>query len=93
MPWSTPFFEPIALPRGRPLVTLRDAGNYIRKLPAAEQRLAHWQLAAQWLLLVAERGGDTMMPRAAMLLALRHGEPEPAKAPGRKRARAYRIVR
>jgi len=27
--WSTPFDDPIPLPRGRQLVTLKDAGGYI----------------------------------------------------------------
>jgi hypothetical protein len=31
--WSREFDEPIPLPRGRALVTLKDAGNYITKLP------------------------------------------------------------
>jgi hypothetical protein len=31
-----PFDDPIPLPRGRELVTLEDAGNYITKLPKAE---------------------------------------------------------
>ncbi len=30
--WKRPFDDPIPLPRGRQLVTLRDAGNYIAKL-------------------------------------------------------------
>jgi hypothetical protein len=30
------FDEPIPLPRGRQLVTLEDAGNYITKLPKAK---------------------------------------------------------
>jgi hypothetical protein len=34
--WSREFDEPIPLPRGRELVTLKDAGNYITKLPKAE---------------------------------------------------------
>jgi hypothetical protein len=29
--WSRAFDEPIPLPRGRQLVTLEDAGNYITK--------------------------------------------------------------
>jgi len=36
MSWSRRFDEPIPLPRGRYLVTLEDAGNYITKLPKAE---------------------------------------------------------
>jgi hypothetical protein len=34
--WWRPFDEPIPPPRGRALVTLKDVGNYITKLPKAE---------------------------------------------------------
>src|SRR5882762_10509432 len=34
--WSREFDDPIPLPRGRRLVTLRDAGYFITKLPKAE---------------------------------------------------------
>src|SRR5450631_2663318 len=34
--WSREFNDPVELPRGRKLVTLEDAGNYITKLPKAE---------------------------------------------------------
>jgi hypothetical protein len=34
--WKRAFDEPIQLPRGRQLVTLEDAGNFITKLPKAE---------------------------------------------------------
>jgi hypothetical protein len=34
--WKRAFEDPIPLPDGRSLVTLRDAGNYITKLPKAE---------------------------------------------------------
>ena len=37
--WSRAFDEPISVPRGRQLVTLKDAANYIQKLPKAEQLL------------------------------------------------------
>jgi hypothetical protein len=37
--WSRRFDEPIPLPRGRQLVTLKDAADYIM-LPKAEQLLA-----------------------------------------------------
>jgi hypothetical protein len=58
--WKTPFDDPIPLPRGRQLVTLKDAGNYIIKLPKAEQKLEEWQTAMQALLLVLEQNGPTM---------------------------------
>ena len=35
MVWSREFDEPIALPDGRELVTLRDAAEYIMDLPRA----------------------------------------------------------
>lgn len=93
MSWGLVFFDRIEIPRGRPLVSLRDAGRYIAALPAAQQRLAHWQAAAELLLLVATRGGDPMMARIAMMRALNHGRPAPASAPRLKRARVFRIVR
>ncbi len=37
MPWSTPFDDPIPLPNRGKLLTLKDAGAYITKLPKAEQ--------------------------------------------------------
>jgi len=35
--WKREFEDPIPLPRGRQLVTLKDAANYIMKLPKAER--------------------------------------------------------
>ena len=54
MPWSKRFFEPITLPDGRELKTLRDAAAYITKLPKAEQADQRWQAATRVLLLVAK---------------------------------------
>jgi hypothetical protein len=34
--WKRLFDDPITLPDGRELVTLKDAGTYITKLPKAE---------------------------------------------------------
>jgi hypothetical protein len=58
--WNRRFDEPIPLPRGRQLVTLKDAADYIMKLPKAEQQLAEWQTAGRILIGVAE-GRDLMM--------------------------------
>ena len=75
MHWSSRFDDPIPLPRGRQLVTLKDAANYIQKLPKAEQNLDEWQAAVEALLLVVELDGPTMMARIGMLRALnRHVE-------------------
>jgi hypothetical protein len=68
--WSREFYDPITLPKGKPLVTLRDAANYIVKLPKAEQQAPEWQTAMQALLLVAEQNGPTMFARIGMMRAL-----------------------
>ena len=34
--WRRRFDEPVPLPRGRQLVTLKDAADYVMKLPKAE---------------------------------------------------------
>jgi hypothetical protein len=62
--WQRAFDAPIDLPRGRQLVTLEDAGNYITKLPKAEHEAPEWQDAMQALMLVA-RGGRRCSPRSA----------------------------
>jgi hypothetical protein len=61
--WKRTFAEPIPLPRGRQLVTLKDAGNYITKLPKAEHEATEWQAAMEALILVATLGGPTMFAR------------------------------
>jgi hypothetical protein len=68
--WSREFDEPIDLPRGRQLVTLEDAGNYITKLPKAKHSAPEWQDAMEALMLVATRGGPTMLARIGVLRAL-----------------------
>jgi hypothetical protein len=69
MSWDQKFSDPIELPSGRKLVTLRDAAKYIVKLPKTEQQLPEWQTAAEVLLLIGEHGGDPMMANIAMLRA------------------------
>jgi hypothetical protein len=72
--WSRPFDDPIPLPRGRTLVTLQDAGNYITELPKAEHTAPEWQAAMQALMIVA-RGGPTMLARIGVMTELnRHVE-------------------
>jgi hypothetical protein len=76
--WDQQFFDPIELPGGRKLVTLRDAAQYIMKLPKVEQRAMPWQTAAEVLMLIGERGGDPMMAHIAMMQALQRHEPKAA---------------
>jgi hypothetical protein len=47
MSWSRAFYDPIPLPRCRQLVTLKDAAEYIQKLPKPEQDLKEWQAAGR----------------------------------------------
>jgi hypothetical protein len=70
MPWSRAFEDPIPLPRGRQLVTLKDAAGYIMKLPKAEQDLAEWQAATEALMMAAEDRGPLMHARIGVLRAL-----------------------
>jgi hypothetical protein len=72
--WSRKFDEPILL-KGRQLITLKDAGTYITKLPKAEHTAAEWQAAMEALILVATLGGPTMFARIGIMRALnRHAE-------------------
>jgi len=71
--WKRRFEGPIPLLRGRRLVTLEDAGNYITKLPKAEHEAAEWQAAMEALILVATSGGPTMFARIGIMRALNRG--------------------
>jgi hypothetical protein len=68
--WDQQFFDPIELPGRKPLVTLRDAAQYIIKLPKAERDADEWQAAMQALMLVAEQDGPTMFARIGVMRAL-----------------------
>jgi hypothetical protein len=68
--WSREFDDSIPLPRGRHLVTLEDAGNYITKLPKGEHEAAEWQAAMEALILVATSGGPTMFAHIGIMRAL-----------------------
>jgi hypothetical protein len=73
--WSREFDDPIPLPKGRQLVSLRDAATYITKLPEDEHTGPEWQAAMEALILVAELDGPTMFARIGVMRALnRHVE-------------------
>ena len=73
--WDRPFAEPIELPGGKKVITLRDAAHYITKLPKAEHVADEWQAAMQALLLVVEHDGPTIFARMGVMRALsRHVE-------------------
>jgi hypothetical protein len=58
--WDQRFFDPIIVPGRKPLVTLRDATEYITELPKAEHHGEECQAAMKALLLVVEHDGPTM---------------------------------
>jgi hypothetical protein len=70
---SREFDEPIALPDGRKLVTLRDAASYITALPKKEADTPEWQAAIEAMMLVVELGGPTMFARIGVMQALNRG--------------------
>ena len=73
MSWSREFEDPITLPDGRKLLTLKDAADYITKLPKKESDLPEWQTAIE-VLMLCTRGGDTMQARIGVMKALHRNE-------------------
>jgi hypothetical protein len=70
MSWSREFEDPIPLPRGRQLITLQDAADYIMKLPKADQAATEWQTAIACLIGAAEGRDFLMHARVGVLRAL-----------------------
>jgi hypothetical protein len=81
--WMQPFDDPIPLPRGRQLVTLKDAASYIMKLPKAEQNVEEWQTAGEILIKAAEGRDFLMHARIGVMRAL-HRNVERVFNPDRK---------
>lgn len=77
--WSASFDDPIVLPDGGALTSLRDAAAYIFALPKAEQEHPAWQLAAATLLAAAEGCDFLMHARIAVLRALNRDRPPPPR--------------
>jgi hypothetical protein len=72
--WGRKFDEPITLPGGRELVSLRDAASYITALPEGEATAPEWQAAIEALMLVVELNGPTMFARIGIMRALNRGQ-------------------
>ena len=68
--WDRPFDQPVPLPGERPASTLRDAGNYIRKLPGSKRNTPEWRLAVQMLIDAAEDRGPVLFAKLGMERAL-----------------------
>ena len=89
MAWFKRFVDPIVLPDGRELLTLRDAAEYITALPKAEHDAADWRVAMETLILVAERDGPEMLARIAIMKALNPHRPSAPSEPRPKRPRCF----
>jgi hypothetical protein len=55
--WNRKFEDPIVLPDGRELATLRDAADYITRLPKNESDLPEWQTAIEVLMQAQAKEG------------------------------------
>ena len=93
MPWSARFHDPIRPPKGKPLLTLKDAADYIMALPKKVHDAPHWQLAMEQLIDAAEGRNFVMHARIAVLRALNHGLPDPKTEPRRKAAKKHTVIR
>jgi hypothetical protein len=72
VPWSTAFHEPVPLPDGKALKTLKQAADYVRRLPKAKQNRPDWQAAVNMLIRAAEVGGAwVQMARIGVVRAAR----------------------
>jgi hypothetical protein len=83
--WTREFDDPVPLPRGRQRVTLKDAANYIQKLPKAEQLMGEWQAAVEAVIMAAEDRGPLMHAHVGMMLALHGAKPIPEYNPSKEK--------
>jgi hypothetical protein len=68
--WQRPFEDPVLLPDGRVLITLRDAADYMMKMSKAEHATPEWQAAGEAVIMAAEGRGPLLHARVGMLRAL-----------------------
>lgn len=92
MSWDLEFHAPIPVPgKRKPLVTLRDAVEYMTRLPRNEQNAEHWRPAATLLAILGEKGGCMFFAERAVVHGLRKGAKDdpPEFHPERKRDRPW----
>jgi hypothetical protein len=70
MTWSARFPDPIPLPDGGQLRTLKDAGAYITALPKRTHDSSSWQNAMHVLIQAADHGGPIEFACLGMMQAL-----------------------
>jgi hypothetical protein len=64
--WERPFDQPVPLPKGPPARTLRDAANYIKRLPDSERDRPECRLAIQMLIDAAEDRGPVLFAKVGI---------------------------
>ncbi|MDB5656147.1 MAG: hypothetical protein JWQ94_3760 [Tardiphaga sp.] len=74
MSWDQEFPEPIQVPGGGELTSLRDAGGYITRLPTTELEAREWQTAMHCLIEAADHGGPVSFARLGVAQALHRQE-------------------
>jgi hypothetical protein len=70
MSWDRPFDQPIPLPSGPPARTLRDAANFIARLPGLERDKFEWRLAVQMLIDASEDRGPMLFAKIGIQRAM-----------------------
>ena len=83
--WSRPFDEPIQPPKGKKLVTLKDAAAYILRLPKSKRQSPEWQAAGEAVIMAAEGRGPLMHAHVGMMLALHGAKPIPEYNPSKEK--------
>jgi hypothetical protein len=74
--WKRRFDEPIKLPNGGKLVTLKDAIAWLAKeIPQSEHTMKEVQTSAHCVTEAAENGGPMMFARMGMLQAINRHKP------------------
>ena len=74
--WKRRFDEPIKLPGGGKLFTLKDAIAWLAKeIPQSEHRMKEVQTAARCVTEAAENGGPLRFARIGMLQAINRHKP------------------
>jgi hypothetical protein len=72
--WDRPFHQPVLLPNGSSARTLREAADYVRRLPTAVRYRNQWRLAIHTLIEAAEDQGSVVFARVAIIRAVEHAE-------------------
>jgi hypothetical protein len=74
--WGREFDEPIRLPDGRKLTTLKDAIAWLAKeVPKSEHGMKQVQAAAHCVTEAAENGGPLLFARMGMMQAINRHKP------------------